>query len=283
MAGIIPRVTVEAPPVAPLRYGLFRAAWQTIEAEPHVRAGGVQFQPDTCGVARLYTAECPITGQDVKTLTDTPTTMTADPFGVYAAVDCSPVGFTAEEHRQRAINKLITTEQTAVESALWNGGGVGATPALTLAGATVATTGALTSFEARLSAMIAEFEAAYGRQGTIHVNTRALGNAATQHLVERPSVPPEVPQILVTPNGHRWSFGAGYGVTGPANVAPAAGSVWAFMTPPVTIWQSPIMIVDPNMTMDRTTNQRYALAERDYTVAYECPTVFAVELPLENP
>jgi hypothetical protein len=283
MTGIIPRETVPAPPVASLRYGLFNAAWQTVDAPPHVRAGGVQFQPDSCGVAKLYTAECPITDQDLKDLAATPVTMTGDPFIAYASVLCAPTGWTADEQRTKAINKLLATEQTQVESALWNGGGVGALPALTGAGAATVTTTA-TSIEGRVAALEAEFYAAYGRQGTIHVNTRAMGNAATNHLIERPSVPPEVPSIAVTPLGSRWSFGAGYGITGPADAAPAAGSVWAFMTPPVTIWRSnEVFAPDPNETFNRITNQRYAIAERFYTVAYECPTVFAVELPVENP
>lgn len=283
MAAITGAEYVAAPAAGPLRYGLFNAARSIVDIPVHARVGGVQFEPDTCGIARLYTAECPITDQDVKTLTDTSPTVTAAPFAVYASVVCSPVGRTPEEQSRRAAARLLAGEQTQVENALWNGGGVGATPALTLAGATVATSPAV-SFHARISALEEAFYSAYGYQGTIHLNTAATGAAARAQMLVRATPPPEVPSVLVSPLGSRWSFGAGYDITGPANVAPAAGSVWAFMTGPVTIWRSPDMLLpDPRQTFNRVSNQMIAIAEREYVQAYDCPTVFAIEVPVNEP
>lgn len=280
MAAIIGAVQVPAPPAGVLRYGLFNAAAARPELPVHGRVGGVQFEPDTCGIARAYTAECPITNQDPKTLTDLSQVMTAAPFTVYASVVCSPVGRSAQEQSRRAVARLLAGEQSVVEQALWNGAGVGATPALTLAGATVVVSAA-TTFHARIAALEEAFYDAYGYQGTIHVNTRAYGAAAFSQMIHRAGVPPEVPPIAVTPIGSRWSFGAGYDITGPANVAPAAGSVWAFMTGPVTIWSSSEPLTpDPAMTFNRSTNQMIAIAEREYAQSYDCPTVFALEVPV---
>lgn len=282
-ATIFGGVSVPPPPAGPRRYGLFNAA-TILDMPAHGEIGGIQFEPDTCGIARLYTAECPITDQDLKTLTDTSPVMTAAPFVAYASVVCSPVGRDPQEQRRRAIARLLAGEQTQVELALWNGGAVGATPALTLAGATVVNP-TQTSFGARLAALEEAFYDAYGYQGTVHVNTRAYGAAAFGQLIVRPATP-DIPAHLVTPIGSIWSFGAGYDITGPANVAPAAGSVWAFMTGPMTIWRTPdgdIMAPDPAMTFNRTTNQMVALAERPYVQSYDCPTVFAAQLPLEAP
>jgi len=281
MAAITPPVYVDAPKAGQRRYGLFNAA-SILDLPAHGSAGGVQYEPDTCGIARLYTAECPITDQDPKTLTDTSPTMTSTPFIAYASVLCAPVGRIGEEQSRRAVARLYAGEQTAVELALWNGGGVGATPALTLASATIVPS-ALTTLGGRLSALEEAFYSAYGYQGTVHVNTAIVGAAAFGNLVVRADPQPEVPGIMVTPLGSRWSLGAGYDITGPANVAPAAGSVWAFITPNITVWQSDVFAPDPNQTFARTTNQRTAIAEREYAVGYDCPAVFAIQLPLEAP
>lgn len=286
MAAITGAVSVPAPAAGPLRYGLFNAARSIQDIPVHARVGGVQFEPDTCGVARLYTAECPITDQNSKTLTDTSPVVTAAPFVAYASVVCSPVGRDPAEQSRRAAARLLAGEQTQVEAALWNGGGVGATPALTLAGATTVVGAGLTRFHSRIAALEEAFYSAYGYQGTIHVNTAANGAAARAEMLIRtsPGGGTEVPPIIVTPLGSRWSFGAGYDITGPADAAPAAGSVWAFMTGPVQIWRSSdLLLPDPRQTFNRSTNQLIAVAEREYVVAYDCPEVFATQVPLEEP
>lgn len=286
MGAIIPRMHVDAPIAGPLRYGLFNAA--TIRDLPdHGRAGGVEFEPDTCGTSHLYTAACPITSQASKTLTDASVTQGGDPFIVYADVVCSPVGRSAAEQSRRAAARLMAGEQSSAETAFWNGGGVGATPALTLAGATIVAT-ALTSFPARLAALEQAFYDAYGYAGTIHVNTAAYGAAAHHQMIREvgtPTVASFVPALLTTNIGTVWSFGAGYDITGPANVAPSvATNVWAFITGPVSIWRSPdVLLPDPSQTFNRSTNQMVAIAEREYVIVPDCPTTFAIELPLEAP
>jgi hypothetical protein len=281
MAAIYPPVAVEAPPAGPLRYGLFNAARKVIQ-EPIASVGGVQFQPTTCGGAHLYTAECPPSAQNTKTFDLATETVTTAPFWAYGSVVCSPVGRDIEEQAQRARQRLLAGEQTQVEAAFWNGGGVGATPNLNAIGATVLTP-TLTSFGARLSALEAAFYAVYGYQGTIHVNTAAEGAAAFGNMIVRPDTP-DIPSHLVTPIGSIWSFGAGYGTTGPAGAPAAADSVWAFMTGPVTVWQdADISMPDPYQTFNRTTNQATVEATRAYNVAPDCGVAFAIQLPLEAP
>lgn len=282
MAATLPPVSVDQPPAGVLRYGLFNAA-RIVEGAPlpsQHSLGGVQFQPDTCGQARLYSAVCPPSTQAQKTFDLGTGVQTTRPFWVYSSIVCSPVGRDLTEQRQRAVRSLLAGEQTQVEAAFWDGGGVNAGPSLTTIGATPVVT-TLTSFGGRVSALLAAFYAVYGYQGTIHVNTAALGAAAFGNLLVRPDTP-DVPRHLVTPDGTIWSFGAGYDVTGPAGVAPAAGSVWAFITGPVTIWRdSEISVQDPEQTFDRPTNQARVVAERGYNVSPDCPTAFAIELPVE--
>jgi hypothetical protein len=285
MAAITPAFEVAPPAPGPVRYGLFAAATGPLELPEHGRAGGLQWEQDVCGTATLYTAECPPTGQDTKVSAEGDDYMTAAPFVVYAMSNCAPIGRGPEEHRRRAIARLMAGEQTAVETALWNGGGVGVTPALTLAGATTVVSAA-TGFAARIAALEEAFYDAYGYQGTVHVNTRAYGAAAAAGLIRSPNGGGQLfadGGRLQTPIGSVWSFGAGYDITGPANVAPEDGSVFAFITPNVTVYRSTeVNAPDPQFTFNRTTNQMYALAEREYVVGYGCPTVLAIEVPVET-
>src|SRR5678816_3068463 len=211
MAATIGPVHVDAPSAGPLRYGLFHAARAILPQDRHAGLGGVQFEPITCGGAHLYTAECPPSAQNVKTIDDNADTVTTAPFWAYATVNCSPVGRDIAQQAERARQRLLAGEQTQVEAAFWNGGGVGASPALTLMGATTVAS-ALTSFGGRLSALIQAFQDAYGYQGTIHVNTAAMGAAAFGNVIVRPDTP-DIPAHLVTPTGEIWSFGSGYDIT----------------------------------------------------------------------
>jgi hypothetical protein len=278
MAAITPALYVAPPVAGPRRYGLFNAA-NILDLPTHGAAGGVEYEPETCGVTHVYTAECPITAQDPKTF-DTSGPFRTEPFIVYGSIVCAPVGRPTEDQQRRATARLLAGEQSSAELALWNGAGVGARPALTLAGATPVVT-ALTGFGPRVAALEEAFYDAYGYQGTIHVNTRAVGAAAFAQMTVRADPAPDIPAHIVTPLGSIWSFGAGYDITGPGDVAPAAGSAWAFITPQVTVWRSDVFAPDPSQTFNRTTNQLYAIAEREYTIGYDCPTVFAIELPLE--
>ena len=275
MAAIMPPLYIDPPPAGPIRYGLFTAARGPLELPPHARVGGIEFEPDTCGVAYAYTAACPITDQAEKSF-DTAGSVQADPYVIYASIVCAPTGRTPAEQSRRAVARLLAGEQTVAESALWSGAGVGATPTLTGSGATTVTTTA-TGFAARIGALEAAFYAAYGYQGTIHINSAAAEPAAAAHIVEQNGA------VKTTKLGSVWSFGAGYGATGPAGAAAGPGQVWAFITPPVTIWRATdINTPDPALTLDRATNQMYALAEREYLHAYDCETVFAIQVPVDG-
>lgn len=283
MARIVPPVYV--PPAQPgaMRYGLFTAANGPLPMEPHMRIGGVQYEPESCGVGRLYTAACPAGGQADKGL-DAPAgesthPFDAEPFVVYASVVCPPVGHDAAEHTRRAVARLLGAEQTQVERAVWDGGGVGAAPNLA-DNTTTTLVPTVIGFNAVIAELEAEFYALHGYMGTIHVNTAAYGAAAYGDMI----VGTVASGRLTTPKGSVWSFGDGYTVNGPAGAVPAAGNVWAYITPAVTLWRSEdIGTPDPNQTMNRPANQMYAVAEREWAAGWACDTIIAVEVPIEAP
>lgn len=263
-----------------LRYGLFNAA--SIVAMPQrVVAAGLQFYTDHCGNDVVtYDQTCIV--NPTKPFTEGSDLMGTLPFWLVNRKRCGTVGRTGEEIVSAARQGLATGAQTRVEDVLWDGNGLGGVANLTGAGATIVTPGA-PGAGAAIAALENAFYAVNGYVGTIHINTRAYAAPAFAELVET-NVPGSPPGVLTTPLGSLWSIGAGYGITGPADVAPAAGFVWAFMTSPVTIWQSDVMgRRETSAILDKTLNQWDAVAEQIYAATWDCPEVFAVQVPITAP
>jgi hypothetical protein len=276
MAILVNQQLVPAPPVARLRYGLFTAAQGPLTLDVRGIGAGIQFLSDHCGGAAFYDANCDT--HPAKVFVEGTDLMEANPFWVYAAKNCGLVGRTPSEMEAAVRQQLIAGEQQVVEATFWNGG-PGVTPiepSLEGASSTTVVTTA-TGFGARIAALEEAFYDASGYIGTIHINTRAYAAAAYAQILEHSGAQ------LVTPIGSVWSFGSGYDITGPAGVAPAAGSVWAFMTSQVTRWQSDIAVPDVRQTINRETNQYTVVAERVHALTYDCPDVFAIEVPIEAP
>jgi hypothetical protein len=270
---------VATPPPGRLRYGLFTAATVTEGMEDHVIGAGFQFAGLDCGVARLYDSSCEPGASDPKTFDEGLGYQTADPFWVYSTRQCGTVGTTAAEFTESVRRRLLGGEQTQVEAAIWGGTAPPVDPNLTGHAGTVTAVPIAPGSGAAIAALEESFYSAYGYIGTIHVNTVAYAAAAYSNLVEHGSG-----GQLVTPLGSVWSFGAGYDITGPAGVAPAAGHVWAFMTPPVWIQRSGIIPQnDPRSFLNRISNQYMGLAERVYGAVWTCDVVHAVQVPVAAP
>jgi hypothetical protein len=239
-------------------------------------ASGIQFLTDHCGGAETYEQTCVLSPE--KGFVEGSDLMAAEPFWVIARKRCGSVGRTAEEMQAAVRQQLLTGEQEVVEAALWDGSGYTAmSPTLTGSGATVVTPAA-PGAGAAIAALEEAFYDTYGYTGVIHVNTAAYGAAAYSGLVQR------VGAQLKTPLGSVWSFGSGYGTTGPADVAADAGFAWAFMTGQTTVWRSDVLpLPDPRQVLDRTLNQWDVVAERVYAVTWDCPDVAAVQIPVAAP
>jgi hypothetical protein len=273
---IVPnRHLIDAPPSAERRYGLFDAATVVDRLPDRWAAAGVQFPELDCGGMVLeYDAECGTA--PVKAFEEGAAFTGGDPYWLYSAYRCGTVGTTAQEAADRVRRRLAGGEQTAVEAIVWTGGADANDPALTTAGATVVTPLAPGAGTA-LAAIEARFYAEYGYRGVLHVNTEA--HAALNDYVDRRGGA----GVLTTELGTRVSYGAGYGITGPGGVAPAAGFVWAFMTAPVTVWRGDVIQPDVVQTMNRVNNQWNALAERVYLHAWACDAIYAVQIPVAAP
>ena len=263
-----------------LRYGLFNVATRQ-DMPQRVIAAGLQFYTDHCGNDTVtYDQTC--VANPIKPFTEGSDLMGTLPFWLLNRKRCGAVGRTAAEMLRAAREGLYTGAQTRAEDVLWDGNGLGGVANLTGAGATIVTPGA-PGAGAAIAALENAFYAVNGYIGTIHINTRAYAAPAFADLVES-DVPGTPPGVLTTPLGSLWSFGAGYGITGPAGVAPAAGFVWAFMTSQVTMWRSGVLPQrQPSQMLDRTLNQWDALAEEIFALTWDCPDVFAVQVPIAAP
>lgn len=267
-----------APAPGLLRYGLFTAATVSDDLGPREIASGFQFPAEDCGEVLSYDATC-VRPFDAKVFDEGLGYMEATPYWVYATRQCGSVGTDAQRMEASVRRRLLANEQHEVEAHLWGGGAVASDPNLIghVGTTTVVPTGVGSG--AAIAALEEAFYDAYGYTGVIHINMRAYANLAYGQLMTRTGAGGR----WVTPMGSVWSIGSGYGITGPAGVAPGAGNVWAFMTPPVLIRRSQVIVPPALSTLDRSTNQYMALAERVYAHTWLCDEVFAVEVPIESP
>lgn len=278
MAGILTNGEILAAPAPGVqRYGLFNAATVLDDLDIRGIAAGFQVPAEDCGLVRAYDANCAT--HPAKTFDEGLTYMQADPYWVYATRKCGTVGKTAAEMEASVRRRLASGEQRAVEAQFWGGTAVASDPNLTGAVGVTTVTPGVPGAGAAIAALEDAFYDNYGYVGTIHIAMRAYGALAYAQLMNRQGGA----GAWTTQMGSLWAIGAGYGITGPAGAAPAAGNVWAFMTPPVLIRRSTVIVPDVTATMNRSTNQYMALAERVYAHTWLCDSVFAVEVPIAAP
>lgn len=266
---------IPAPTPGPLRYGLFSAATVTDDLGSRGIATGFQVPSEGCGTIRPYDANCDT--NPVKVFDEGLGYMEADPYWVYATRQCGSVGQIPAEITASVRTKLLSLEQHQVEVQVWGGGALASAPSLTTATGVTTVVPGVSGAGAAIAALEDAFYATYGYVGTIHLAMPGYAAVKYAGLMERQG------GQWVTPIGSVWSIGSGYGSTGPLGVAAGAGNTWAFMTPPVLIRRSEVIVPDVTATMDRSLNQYMALAERVYAHTWVCDSVFAVQVPLAAP
>lgn len=279
MAVIIPAgAEIPTPAAGQRRYGVFDAA-VVGQLDPRYVASGIQFYPEDCGVGVLtYDPTCAPPHAE-KTFDDTGAEFVeANPYWLYASYQCGTVGTSPDDVRRRVRRRYDAGVQHAVESTIWTGSGVSGVPALTTAGA-IPIVPAAPGAGAAVAAAEQAFWDLHGYAGVLHVNTAAYGALAYSQMMTRSGGA----GVFRTPLGTALSLGAGYGVTGPAGVAPAAGFVWGFITPQTYVWSTEVRQPDPVQTLDRINNQWMSLAETVYLHAWVCGDVVAVQIPVAAP
>jgi hypothetical protein len=264
------------------RYGIFAVA-ERDTLPPGALLGGVQWITGNCGDAVGYAVAC-ASSLAAKTFANEPAFNVATPFVVYAGRLCGSVGFTEEESQRYTVAKLKASEQTVVEQ-VFSDQLFGQSPGLANnpSVVTVAVAAGINFVEA-IGRLEAEFYAAYGYAGTIHMPFRAGEHAASQHILfaDKDHPMPGNENVWRTAAGSAVSIGA-YSGNSPVGVAPVAGHQWIYMTSPVKIWAQPDSQLKPSPiegSLNRATNQETWLVERGYVMGFECNAVFAVDATL---
>lgn len=255
---ITPAVVVNAPEPRGLRYGIYSAANGPFDLPPHGAAGGVTYDPVSCGEAHTYPATCRESRDDQresKTFDGNDAWPTASPFIGYASVRCGSSGTNPDQLRTKALRRLSNGEQTIVEAGMATVLGAGATPIVG-------------SDPSSIVAIVADLEqwlygvatANYGNVGYLHAPVRVAAYAQSEDLL----VPDGA--VLRTRMGTVWIFGGGY---------PDDGTISISGQP--TVWRSPdVFVTPPEQALNLSTNEYRVFAEREFAVTYECTAASTV-------
>lgn len=268
---LLPPLWIEdAPPPAPIQYGLFSAAMGPLVLPDHGIASGTEYNSDDCGTPRIYPGLCDLT----------PATKTFDPMGLsvkglpyvaYASMVCGSQTYDFPTMERRVRARLASKEQTEAEMMLW-GTTAGDDVSYFHAGApatniTVTSLGAATSLVAGVAVLEQQMASCYANHpALIHMRPKLAAFMARDHQNARWDG-----TVWRTQRGNVIVFGDGYSGIGPAADPPTATTEWIFGTGRVVIWRSDQTDVpDPRQTFDRVANQYKLIAERQYVVAVEC-------------
>lgn len=248
---------VEAPNSRrPARGGLLAVADIVDSTDPHL-ANGVTYEGVLCGPAAHHNAQCL---DDVLGLEDEPFEVSqpgvveAGPFGIYRAVECSPVS--PIDYEALARDGLALGEAWAVERgvqiALLNQGTVYG------GGAALPVVEAVAVAEQIISEQ-------YGGLGLIHVS-----RYGATYLVSEKAAKADSDWVLHSGQGTPIANGGGYGALGPDDVTAGAGEFWLYATGPLTLFRGPVEYLEGD---DAFNNVRTGKAVRFYAPAVECLTV----------
>ena len=282
----------DGPTFTPLRFGLLSAAQPVDDADPHWQLG-IQMDLDSCGVPVAVTGG-PCSGVGI---TKTPTVtgapnMAAEPFSVFAWMNCAPVGQGNDLELLRAKTETLLTngEGRAVEKVVWTGQASNGTVRPHLAedtaefsdaqgaqvvriqtAATVVTTGTAMAITEAIGLVEAELAACYGGEGVIHVPAGAAILLSNVGVVQRQG------SQLRTLAGNIVALYAPGDRHGPTGAEPAAGQGWIYGTGAVVVRRSPIKNLGqrPAQFVGRAENSTVYVVERTYVVAWDCCHVAA--------
>lgn len=254
------RLYVERPGALVPRYGLFDVANGPLDLDIHARQGGLEYQSAVCDLPTGFAVECP--ASTTKSFTSGgPNLITGDPFVVRSDLECAPIGLNDEQLRKWLVERLKAGEQATVER-MFSDGLNGLSPSLQ--GATAL--GASTSLVKAIGNLESWLYAQYGLPGVLHIPAVAASGLLSGGALVKDG------KLWKTAMGTLVSFG-NYSGKGPAAEVPAAGSAYIYITGQVAVWRAPdtdIFTTPLPVALDRTTNQVYGQAEREYAIAYEC-------------
>lgn len=272
---IVPAPLVQTPEPGRIRYGLLRAASGPLDlASPGGRGGGARYVPVTCGVAHSYPIDCydgliqePAGG---KPADPGNAEVEASSFMVLATIECGAAGYRAAEFEEQARRRLEAGEQGAAERALWTGLDPDGN-SLDILNLQDTAEAIFPSENFDLDAVVGGLEdyayrdQGYGYTAFIHAPVRVAAYAGASNLIVRDG------PLMRTPYGSIWVFGGGYPGTGAGGASTFPNGSYIHITGQVNVWRSSDVHTFPaDQTMNRATNQRLLVAEREYAIGFDC-------------
>ena len=257
---ITPPQVVPAPEPRGLRYGLLQAANGPLDLPAHGSAGGIVYEPVSCGFARSYATQCHTDDcLPSKTYDSNETPITRDSFVVYSSLACGSAGKTTTDLEARVRRRLANGEQSVAEAGMATILASGATPLISPGAMLTDVIGELEQWLYG-SDTSAPADAQYGNVGYLHASPRIAAHAMDADLIV-----PDGP-LLRTRMGTIWVFGGGY---------PDDGTI--YVSGNTTVWRSPnVFVSPPQQLLNQTTNQYHLIAEREYVVSYDCVAASAI-------
>lgn len=234
-----PRVTVAAPTLSPLPFGLLSVAAEAPRDEHALF--GVQYEPVSGvigGVVGLDLNLAPtgtLTPEHVEVDGTLPTIFT-EPFLIHAVVTghFAPNSLSIGELQDRAGTKLALSASRWIERGLYTGASGGAALAAagtaTLAASPVAPWVGIGLLEGWIADTV-------GAQGVIHAPRLAVASLTHNQLTDTAG-----PRLLTRDLDTPIAAGAGYLNTAPGGAAAAAGVAWLYATGPVLVNRSETLL-----------------------------------------
>ncbi len=260
---------------APLKYGILSVADLTEAGSGHWQQG-IEWEPQLCGPGTTY--RCPTCVQNdggaapVKVYTDQGVPVEeAMPFTVYASFACTPIGnWDRAEERARAF--LLSGEERAVEAMVSDGVHAASRSLTNSTSINITPTPGTPVTVAQGLALLEQYIGANGKGEGVIIGTRrdvTLSNANGKLICPEGDT---LYTVLGTPVA---AVSGITGVTGPNNVAAAAGQAWLFgLGSRPRIMRSEVFMTSSRETsLDTAFNNLNILAERTYAVGWDCFTV----------
>lgn len=274
------------PRFTPLRYGLLSAADEVPDSDAHWRQGTV-LQGDLCAVPLAVTGgPCKASGiTKVPSVSGIPSTA-AQPFSVYAWINCAPVGHGDDlsDLVDRTHQLLTNGEGRAVEGVFWSGvaangtvyphlaanaqvmaTAMGAMSVELQSAATVVSGAPLTPVQA-LSVLEGQLATCYGGEGIIHVPAGAIALLSNLGMIYAEGA------VLRTRLGNKVAAYASGNRQGPTGANPGAGLAWWYATGQVVFRRSGIKDLGqrPAEFVGRADNSTVFVSERTYVLDWDC-------------
>ena len=281
-----PRNLVPPPQFVDRNFGLLSVVQPRYdEPDAHWR-NGVTFQ-DLCGLGGLTYDPCAVSGTPTaKSRNVSVSTFGALPFTVVGEVDCSPVGYSQEEQRARAVDSLTRNESFQVERAFWTGAVANGVlyPHLAANAAVVDSLGVTLQCAATpvSGSVVLDIVEGIGRlesamancwngQFVIHMPVVLANTLLSNYSAEIYG------SQVKTREGNLVAFGSGYTGTGPDGTS-IPNAAWIYATPPIFAYRSAPETFTFREELNRTNNTVQTIVERTYVLGFPCCCFFAVPI-----